>query len=313
MLRELAGAGGRVHYNVGNHDHQLYHSRTARVLRAELERFGVPLADGQLTVARWYLDERCGLYAEHGEQFAESESRSPLHDMDGTEVREVAGFYFLRFVWNRLEHGGYGYLQHPNMKEILRVVASIVLERQGPVHRFLDYLGDYFRGKREKDFPLVDSWFIRKLYDRWKARQKRGVRATGVTEADLDAVRDSYEPDPRGATRGSPELLIEQLAVQPPVAWLPGIPVTPQPARVDDFCKGLRTRYDAAAPPFPRLDAARVRIVTVGHTHSERQLRLSGEADVVYFNSGSWTIGNRPAYVWAHSDGRVVTSGMRRF
>jgi UDP-2,3-diacylglucosamine pyrophosphatase LpxH len=318
LLNRLTAAGVKVHINVGNHDHQLDNQLTAAVLRQAITDHGGPSA--AIPVARYYLDPELGFYAEHGDQFAGGESKSPLHDVNGAELEEATGFYFLRYVWNRLENKGHGWVQHPNMAQILKLIAKLVIKREGPVQEFLRYCSDYFRAVRDKGVPLVDSWIVKRLYDVWRighpleAVQPELAGADELTEQDLDVVRDELAGQELAAPEAAlppeaAETIAEAPLVEPPLKWLPGVAVTPQPAKGDGYIKGVRSRFKRASDGFPKLDPA-IRTVTIGHTHEERQLKLSGDSGPLYYNSGSWTKGHRTVYVWCYTEGASFFRGM---
>ena len=324
LLNRLSGAGVQLHVNVGNHDHQLDNHLTASVLCQSLSEHGGPSTG--IAVARHFLDSELRFYAEHGDQFAGGESKSPLRDVDGVEMEEATGFYFLRYVWNRLESHGLGWVQHPNMGQILRLIVNLVTKREGPVQDFLRYGTDYFRAVRDRQVPLIDSPIVMRLYELWLSRHPQGeVRPEGpfetwadgdeLTERDLNVVRDELAAEQLAASaaaspQGAAETLSEAPLIESPLKWLPGVPVTPQPAKGDGYIMGLRARFDRASDGFPRLDRAAVRTVTIGHTHEERQLMLFGDGGPRYYNSGSWTKGHRMVYVWSYTDGAAYFSGM---
>ena len=336
LLKTLIDTRARLHFNVGNHDHQLDNETTAKALIQVLADHGAGAGAGQITVARHFLEPRLGFYAEHGDQFAGSESKSPLRPVNAPALEEATGFYFLRYVWNRLENQDYGWVQHPTLGQILGLVRDLILKRKGPVPLFLRYATDYFRAIRDHGVPLVDNRLLHLLYGRWRSRNRSetlaGARAgeeleylgnDELTEEDLEAVRQEAElemagPEPTGILESveapeAAEILEAAPLAEPPLPWLPGLPLTPQPAKGDKYVKGLKGRFGAAMDGFPQLDRANIHTVTLGHTHDERQLRLFGRnQSPVYYNSGSWTKGHTPAYVWSYANGGGPSSGMRQ-
>ncbi len=333
MLRTLLEAGVHLVCTVGNHDHQLDNLRCADVLRRGLVERGVPATPDRFEMGRYYLDLDLGFYAEHGDQFADANSRSPLLPPDGVGLDEAAGFHFLRYVWNRLEAAGYGGLQDASLLEILgHVLVSLILHRQGPVPLFKTCAGQYFRAVRRGRAKLVDAWYVRLLYRLWGERMAARVAALSLqegageplvelTDADLDVVAEEARQRPAGPGGPVGPLLAEeegfdQVAAAPeeapPVGWLPGLPIEPRPAELDGYVKGLRKRFAEASGPFPQLDRTAIHTVTLGHTHRKRQLQLFGAGGPTYFNSGCWLQGKEMTYVWSFLDAGKVTSGMRK-
>ncbi len=333
MLRTLVAAGVHLVLTVGNHDHQLHNDRCADALRDALVRRGVPVTPDRLEIGRYFLDLDLGFYAEHGDQFADANSRSPLLPPDGVEVDEPAGFHFLRYVWNRLEAAGYGGLQDASLLEILgHVLVYLIVHRQGPVALFKTCIGQYFRAVRRGRAKLVDAWYVRLLYklwgDRLVARMTTLALPAGaedpvveLTDADLDVVAEEARQRPAGPGGPVGPMLAEeegfdQVAAapeeEPPVGWLPGLPIEPKSAQLDGYVKGLRKRFAQASGPFPQLDRTAIHTVTLGHTHRKRQLQLFGSGGPTYFNSGCWLQGKEMTYVWSFLDAGKVTSGVRK-
>lgn len=323
----IVSAGAKIHFNVGNHDHQLDNDALAAVLAECLTNQGVERVRERVTVGRYYYDPVLQFYAEHGDQFAGDDSRVPLLDPSGSTFEEGSGFYVLRYVWNRLENQGYGWVQHPTVQQVVRMIVSAVLHGDGPLDLVIAYMNDYCRGKRDLDFPLVeDKWgIIRRLYKIWLSKNRPGTfsadaQATGLTREDFAAVGEDVKADEvtlrlESAELDAVELLDAAGDGEPPVPWLPGTPLQPEKKKSDRYIEGMRTRFEIATEPFPRLDKDLIHTATIGHTHLECQLELFKGRPLKFFNSGSWTKGDpgkRVPYVWAIGDDQQRFSGIRR-
>jgi predicted phosphodiesterase len=306
----------KVIYIHGNHDHQLSHPLAQDQLRRSLERHKVTNTE-RIEFARFYMDSSVGLYAEHGDQFDGHDSRSPLNPAGGVLLDEAAGFYFLRYVWNRLEAGGHASLKNLNFLKVVKLVVQTFLLGTGPVRPLLRYTSDYFRAAHEgKVATLVDGDVLKFLFDKWvaKNRARLGVqllRARDLDEDDLVALRKEHG-ERLGMTGAAPTETVEEAGEFEAPSWMPGLPVMPEPAKTDDFVAGLKGRFGQASGGFPKLDQSDISSVIVGHTHSKRQLRILRKPDVVYYNSGSWTENKDLLYVWAYSDGTERASGLRQ-
>src|ERR1051325_380175 len=203
FLNTLLDSGAGVCFTVGNHDHQLDNAAMVPGLRSELVDAGVARAD-RITVGRYYWDEALGFYAEHGDQFARSDSHSPLIPGGGDRLQEEAGFYLLRYLWNRLEDRGYGLDKAPTIFQILGLLVKLLFGIN-PAKELRDFLHDYFRGKALVHFPLVEvraggKNVFQVLYDAWLRKNPpvqtlRGSLTTHPLDvADLQAVGDALAP-----------------------------------------------------------------------------------------------------------------------
>lgn len=313
FLETMLKSGIKVHVNVGNHDHQLDQAEGARMLASRLRAQGVPsLTAGNFTVGRWYLDKDLGFYAEHGDQFAGEESRSPLLDPTQPALEEAGGFYVLRYVWNRLENEGLSWVQHPTIAQVLRELVRLLGSgRDGPIDRALEYLNDYFKAVRSGAVPaIVDIGIIKALYKLWKPKPQ-----PRLTRTDLEAVT-MLESAP-GELEIQEALVEEELLESAPAAaapgWLPGADFIPQPGKADKYARGLRERFSRASGGFPHLDKATFRTVSIGHTHREGQWDLLGDRAVTYLNTGSWTVGHPMLFAFCYrAPGQASVAGLRQ-
>lgn len=280
-----------------------------------------------MKIDRYFLDEDLGLYAEHGDQFAGSESTSPLKNRAGNDLQEAPGFFFLRYVWNRLE------LREPNLLhltlcEALELLTEWVLrKKEGPLDFFCRYISDYFRAVRDLRIPCIEQWLLAALYRVWKAKHPGpkslalGNGEDDLTEADLEEVRGELSSRASEALGvggveplavGPREALDEVEEATPHVDWLPGRPAAARNAYVNDEIRGLRRRFTTPSDGFPLLHASKINTVTIGHTHQALQAKLFSDQATSYLNTGSWTRANgTPLYAWASCDGGSRRSGLR--
>jgi UDP-2,3-diacylglucosamine pyrophosphatase LpxH len=305
FMQILLSNGIPIHINVGNHDHQLDNAASVPVLIEALRRNGVPDAsDGTVKVGRFFKDDALRFYAEHGDQFAEDSSRSPLGDPNAPVLDEAPGFYFLRYIWNRLENVDPELPQDATTGRIIGMFTDMILGNlDGPLDRLRTFSDDYFTAAEQLQFPIVNRTDIKFLHSLWKARR--------ITIPLPQMVLLNYEPDEvfetgrEGIIEAAPQ---ERL----PLKWLPGLDLQPQPCKEDRFVKGLRGRFEEHQDVFPRLKPSDFTTVTIGHTHREGQWKLFQNPDVVYLNTGSWTRGHVLAYAWAFTDGKnQPVSGLR--
>lgn len=319
IARVLQAPGARVVYLYGNHDHSMAIRAVHSSFRAALNEItGTDLADeASFTFGYHFHEPLMGLYAEHGEQFAGNDSRSPLSPWG-----QAAGYYFLRFVWNRLQAQGQGPVRHDTAYLIVWTLNKIIFDRDDPgFANGLRYLFDYFSyiadleaaGASEPE--MVDLGILHWAYDWWKSNG----RPTGIDDAAIRSARAAMaaegrraEPEAIMATRGAPSGFPDSVEIE-------GLPGRREPLdfrrRVDRFWFGIMERYEREqAPHFPRLNRDEHITVSLGHTHDELYmlLRSGPEARVRYINTGSWTLGSRPAYGWATNAGNPLQSrGLR--
>ena len=316
MLRSLTDSGANIHFNAGNHDHQLDHASTKALLLKALTSRGIGTGSGTVSFGRYFHDSDLGFYAEHGDQFAGRESRSPLDFAGGNGLTEATGFWFLRYVWNRLESSGKGHLQSPSTAQVIRIVIDIVLRRKGDLAIALDYLNDYFRASTALNFEIVDEWPIRFLFKRWLRRQDNDKSERDLDENDVQALIAENESamNTKSVLPFEAEhvgFLTKDLGSAQALGWLPGTEIEP-PICVDDtHLERIEGRFRRETPPFPRLNRSAVRTVTLGHTHIVCRASLSRTASPVYFNSGCWLDGKPLTYVWSLKVGDSSDRGVR--
>jgi hypothetical protein len=248
-------------------------------------------------------------------------------------MEEAAGFYGLRYIWNRLEERGHGHDTQPTIFEIIAIAIKLLLGL-GPSRDIRDAFNDYFKGHTELKFPMIEYKFagrdaIQVLYSAWLRKNppqelRRSGETTELSDADLDAVRAELSVTPQQVMLlGQQESAEPSFVVDPelrrgaPTAsaapdWLPGRDFDVPEASKDHYIRGIRSRFEVDSIDFPVLDRDTTRTVTIGHTHRPCGLELFGEPGLVFFNSGSWTKGQRVTpYVWSYSDGSAISSGLR--
>ncbi len=93
-LAEFLGAGHRVIYVLGNHDHELHWASVQAVLISALDqqaaRLGVTIPEAPVRFEPWFYYDPGGLYVEHGHQYDIYSSfphiLSPTATLDGEEI-----------------------------------------------------------------------------------------------------------------------------------------------------------------------------------------------------------------------------------
>jgi UDP-2,3-diacylglucosamine pyrophosphatase LpxH len=282
MLKVIADAGGTIHYNAGNHDHRFSHPRLRAVLQKALKTRGIDLPPERFDV--YFHDDQLGFYAEHGDQFSDEDSRSP-HSTDAQFLDEARGFYFLRYVWNRVESREHSFAPRGDLLSVLDIVRKVI--DGGPSHRFLSYLYDYFRVVRDDGVPLVTDELVVRAYVKWLgsgAVEKGAADTKSRPWRDSEPARPIVRPDAPG--------------------WLPGIEYEFSPTGSSRYIDGLCHRFYTASPLFPRLRPGIDRVLTLGHTHeaTKASLTFSGTVHAEYLNSGSWTQQDPMRYVWVYKE-----------
>lgn len=305
-----------IYYTFGNHDHALAAHPLQVHVRDTLAAAGAHI-DGARTMVfgHWFKVPATRSYFEHGNQFAVNDAHYANVD---DPWREAPGFYFLRFVWNRLQAQ---YAYRDDLSTIIRLALLLLFNPGAEVlRRTIHYLYEYFEAHRLGLVPeLVDgpAGVIPKLYRRW-LDGGAPLESRAATDAALqgDVERTTIAPEPELPPIAATRLGLANLGTDEP--GLPGRPIFLDiQSGADRFWKGLRERFAAQADPFPRIGPDTV-TTFLGHTHQERYMYLRnvpGKEASRYINTGCWAHGqSRLAYGWATDDENVFRSrGLKLF
>lgn len=307
LSRLLERERNRVVYLMGNHDHPMCSPELQRAFR---ELVGEHSGGGEARVdfAQWFRDDDLRLYVEHGHQFSAGESayRDP-----GAFEKEAPGYYFLRYVWNRIQARS----PRPESEAVgalIKVVLRHVLlgdDRTAELKQFR-YLQEYFAAHREGAVPvLAENAGLPDIFQEW--REDGEVSAT---EAALKAAKSRLaEVFKKSHAKREP-----RFRRRAPTADEGG----PYPIRdialrgrqrdiglrerlVDGYWTGAMGRFERSARRFPKLDPARTSTVVLGHTHRRLlyELPVKGGKGVRYWNCGAWARGPAASYFWVTNDG----------
>jgi UDP-2,3-diacylglucosamine pyrophosphatase LpxH len=307
MRRLSAVPGVRLYYTFGNHDHALTAHPLQVHVRDTLNAMGAHI-DGARTMVfgHWFRNEPTRSYFEHGNQFAANDSHFPHVDDPWVEA---PGFYFLRFVWNRLQAQ---YAYRDDLSTVIRL-AILLLFNPGaePLRRAVHYLYEYFEAHRLGLVPELvrgPAGLIPKLYARW-LESGAPLESRAETDAALqhDVERTRVEPEEGAPPPGAERLSLANLGTDR--ADLPGRPIFLNiQAGADAYWKGLRGRFGRRSDPFPLVGPETI-TTFLGHTHNERYMYLRnvpGREASRYINTGCWAHGrSRLAYGWATDDANV--------
>ena len=87
-----------VIYLPGNHDHAMVHPALQDHFRDAVCAYGGSDAGSRIEFELYHEDEELNLYVDHGNQFSHDSNYQDFTDFG----EEAPGFYFVRFVWNRI-------------------------------------------------------------------------------------------------------------------------------------------------------------------------------------------------------------------
>jgi UDP-2,3-diacylglucosamine pyrophosphatase LpxH len=289
----------------GNHDHSLVHLNLQQGIREAIVGTNQDLKD-RISFPHFYDAPELRTYAEHGSQF----DANNKYDDFATFGPECPGFYFVRLFWNRMEPKELDV-------DIWWNIFRVIWERRlwSLLHTafklFRQYRGD------PRDFKRIDlpgvPYFDAKL----------GPVPAPVTGKSLPECPDilfSDSADPKRifssdlATENRLRVLyhdpqntefrveVDRILIEKYRGQVPPIPsglLPPAPAfglLVDDYVKGVSGMFaDPGEPPRKRpmkveaLSKAKYDYVLFGHTHEPKSATIE-KADVLYFNTGSWTM-----------------------
>jgi UDP-2,3-diacylglucosamine pyrophosphatase LpxH len=297
----------RLYYTIGNHDHALAAHPLQVHVRDTLNALGAHIDGARgMVFGHWFRNEPTRSYFEHGHQFGANDSHFP--DVDDAWTQSP-GFYFLRFVWNRLQAQ---YAYRDDLSTVIRL-ALLLLFNPGaePLRRAVHYLYEYFEAHRIGLVPeLVQgpAGIIPKLYKRWletgaPLESQPAVDAALQHDVERTKVESEEAPPPAEAAR----LSLANLGTDK--AELPGRPIYMNiQSGADRYWKGLRARFGKREDPFPLVGPETI-TTFLGHTHNERYMYLRnvpGKEASRYINTGCWAHGrSRLAYGWATDDDNV--------
>ena len=292
----------RILYTFGNHDHALTAHPLQVHVRDTLNAAGAHI-DGARTMVfgHWFRVPATRSYFEHGNQFAGNDSYFVAVD---DPWKQAPGFYFLRFVWNRLQAQ---YAYRDDIATIIRLALLLLFNPGAEVlERAVHYLYEYFEAHRLGLVPeLVEgpAGVIPKLYRRW-LDDGAPLESRPSTNAALQHTveRTTIEPDPELPPIEATRLALANLGTDEP--GLPGRPIYLDiQSGADRFWNGLRARFKGKADPFPKVGAETI-TAFLGHTHRERYMYLRnvpGKEASRYINTGCWAHGHsRLAFGWAN-------------
>jgi UDP-2,3-diacylglucosamine pyrophosphatase LpxH len=295
----------QIHYLVGNHDHGMIEPALQKHLLQRLtEASGSPVPENRFRFGLSLNKPEVRSYFEHGNQFSGNDSGFP-NVLD--PFHEAPGFYFLRFVWNRLQ-AQFG--MSDNFGEIVRFVLLKIFNPGAPiVTSGLGFLYEYFEAHRTGRVPQLVHGPVKvipKLYKKWlkeQAPREPGTKADGILKDEVEKTKD--EPFKMKKLPGKQLMGHANPGSEAPE--LPGeaVHVSHDPDLRDEYWVGLRDRFKREVAPFPRLHD-QLATVFLGHTHGERIMVLRSEigdpTTTRYINSGSWTRPGRLVYGWADNN-----------
>jgi len=322
-LAALLDAGINVVYLVGNHDHAMFCPELQHHFMTWAQHFGSGNPAGIMHFGSWYQSLPLRLYVEHGNQFSDGDS--VYADFEDWRY-DAPGYYFLRYVWNRMQASAGG--SHTGgLAHALNVIVAIV-KRVGGVpldhERAIKFVGEYFEAHDALGFPLVPRpRAIGHLYDKWREAKAANQHLSpgDLINVAVQAAGDLFRADPRytvkcdridvGAAVGGPTTREDD--------GLPGseAPLFEWNPDFDDYWCGVGSRFDQAVAPFPRLLRPDYATLVAGHTHRARHVAARLRAalpETRYFNSGSWTRGHPRTYVYVSNRGDpLVYRGIKAF
>jgi UDP-2,3-diacylglucosamine pyrophosphatase LpxH len=294
-MSKLLAVDARLVYLPGNHDHAMLNPALQIHFRNRVEEAtGTDLGGGRLQFAHYYRMPELKLYVEHGHQFADGDS-SYADVTDWT--REAPGYYFLRYVYSRLEGLP---AMHVPLCEIIRIILNLIYHPHVIDHRIKRYLYEYFAAHEDLGFPLADGPNIPTqgpvlplIYEHWKAHGRPMDDGGEVLARECRELAGRAEPE---QTDGSPDHEEDMTShnIRRISTGLPGRLVNYISTHARDrYAMGMRDRFANETSPFPRLSPVDGMTVVAGHTHREHHSRLLDAfmATVRYMNSGSWSAG----------------------
>lgn len=285
-----------VVYLVGNHDHSMMHEPLQNHLADVVAQLSGMAAPIPIAFPKRFADDELRLYVEHGNQFSLDSAYRNFFDSGEADM----GLYFLRFVGNRVRALYRDQTTWSVLTDVLEWSIAASGDARPDVPPPLAFLVEYFEARRDGVVPdFSQHTLMRGLYDAWRADPDRPPGVLG--EALKEVFRTHEEPEFSRQLTASPD----------DTGFLRSIPLRGRQRllqwdeRVDRYWKGAMSRMSRAEPDFPHLDPTRISTVVLGHTHKWRYqfLTAPGVSSGRYFNSGSWTRGGDPVYVWVSNDG----------
>lgn len=300
----------RIHYLVGNHDHPMVNpALQAHLLTRLSELTALPLDASRIQFGLSLMVPGVRSYFEHGNQFSGNDSGfADVLD----PWSEAPGYYFLRFIWNRLQEQ-YGYSD--NLVQVIRLALLVIFNPGAPVaHAALSFLYEYFEAHRRGLVPKLVHGPAKVMLSLYKDWLKDGApqQLGSSTDAKLKKRVEETKDRPLKMTRQPGTTLLGDAhpGIDPPD--LPGhaVHINNDENLRDEYWVGLRERFSKPAPPFPKLNKG-IFTVFLGHTHAEKLMVLRnpiGGPTCRYVNTGSWTHASRLVYGWANDDADVFHS-----
>jgi UDP-2,3-diacylglucosamine pyrophosphatase LpxH len=307
----LTNPATEIHYLVGNHDHGMVNPALQTHLISQMGvALGQAITPAQFQFGLSLHKPEVRTYFEHGNQFSGNDS-SFTNVLD--PFAEAPGFYFLRFIWNRLQEQ---FGMSDSLGEIIRFALLKIFNPGAPiVVSGLTFLYEYFEAHRTGVVPQLvhgPGRVIPKMYKEWL---KDGAPKTAGTSTDtkLKEKVENTKDEPIKMKKMPGKALMADANPGIDPADLPGsaVNISSDPNLRDEYWEGLRERFKNAVVPFPKL-SDQLGTVFLGHTHSEKVMVLRSEIGTPtttrYINSGSWTKAGRLVYGWATDDANIFHS-----
>jgi len=288
----------RMVFLPGNHDHAIVHPTLQDCIRGIISDVGGSPVGSRMEFDLWYDDPELRLYVEHGNQFSDDSDYARFDDFG----EEAPGFYFLRFVWNRIR-ANYQSKDQP-ITEALAWAADATFGGKEPLPLGLRFFVDYFDAFEDRLIPrLAPQAPLQALHREWK-RQGRDVKPDDLAAALVSVFKKTKGKQP-GFTLQSPGKPLDGIGTVRSIR-LPGrtVPVNWN-ARVDGYWQGAASLFRARHEPFPKLPVTDYSTIVMGHTHNAVYafLPAAGVHAGRYVNSGSWTKDRDPTYMWVSNHG----------
>ncbi|CAN5629891.1 hypothetical protein BH23GEM10_BH23GEM10_00040 [soil metagenome] len=294
-LARVLAVDGRLVYLPGNHDHAMVNPALQDHFRSRLEdATATSLAGDRLTFRHWHSMPELKLYVEHGHQFADGDSSY----RDVTDwTHEAPGYYFLRFVYSRLEGLP---AMHVPLGQLVRIILNLIFHPQVIDHGVKRYLYQYFAAHEALGFPLAKGpvvptvgHILPAIFEHWKAHGRPLDDGSEVLARECRSLAGRAEPE---QVDGTPDHVTDMAShsIKRMSTGLPGRLMNYISTHSRDrYAMGMRDRFTRETSPFPRLVPVDGMTVVAGHTHREHHSRLmdSFMATVRYMNSGSWSAG----------------------
>lgn len=305
LARLLSRPRNRVVYLPGNHDHAMVNPGLQQAFRDCLDDVSEVRVGHRLEFGNFFEDPDLLLYVEHGCQFSAGESSYPEFTSD---VVEAPGYYFLRFVWNRIQARSDRPFSDVFEALVKWVVSAIVLNDDiDPTE--VRYLLEYFKAHRDGLVPsLAATSGLPEMYDHWN-RNHGTLRATkAIGSAFTSIFKKNHASGERTFTRRSGSAdpggpyPIRNIDV-------PGrqTDVILESRLVNGYWTGIMSRYENTETGFIKLDPRKHVTVFMGHTHRKMlwELPVPRGKGVRYWDEGTWTKGHPYTYGWITNDGDV--------